>query len=119
MPRLYLIELSYRTLKFLDFLNISLNNWKSVPSIGPKNEKYTLSQRQYLFRMSNDNNLVKYQNNETKNENHPQKINYEKEEFMRNWASLNKINSSKELPLEEISELNCKLKKYMSINLIN
>jgi hypothetical protein len=66
MPRLYLIELSYRTLKFLDFLNISLNNWKSVPSIGPKSEKYTLSQRQYLFCVSNDNNLVKYQNNEKK-----------------------------------------------------
>jgi hypothetical protein len=59
----------------------------------------------------NDNNLVKYQNNEKKNEKHPQKINYEKVEFIRNWASLNKINSSKELPLEEINEINNKIYK--------
>ena len=114
MPRFYLIELAYRSINFLNFLNVSLDIWNSVPSSNEKNEKYSLSQKQMIFRINNDSNLIKYQENEKKNEDHPHNPNYEKIELIRNWAQRKKINSSKELPFEEINELNNTiLKEYI------
>ena len=75
------------------------------------NEKNALNQKQNIFRINNNNNLVKYQEDEKKNEDHPHNLNYEKVEFIRKWATSNSINTSKELPFEEIDELNNKINK--------
>ena len=115
MSRFYLIELSYRSIKFLDFLNVSLEIWNSVPSANEKNQKYSLSQKQDIFRHMNNNNLIKYQKNGAKDEDNPKNPNYEKIEIIRKWAQQNNIKSSKDLPFEEINEINNIIyKKYIN-----
>ena len=101
MPRFYFIELAYRSINFLAFLNDSLDNWDLVLN---EKEQYTLSQKQSRFRNLNNQNLIKYQENEKKNEDHPQKLNYEKVELINNGY--------KKIIL--IHQKNCPLKKLMN-----
>lgn len=99
MVKNYLIDLAYRNICFLNFLETSLNNWISVIKDNPK-EKIRIQQD--LFRQKNDTNLIKYNDEEKLGGKHSIDIIVLKTEKIRDWAKKIKINISKELNVEEI-----------------
>lgn len=105
MTDLYLIEYAYRSIYFLDFLNNSLKNWEFV--LNDKN--LFLNEKQFKFSEINNDNLLKYFQNEKENENCPKNINNYKINIIRNWATSNKINLSKNLSFDELYELSDKI----------
>ena len=113
MAKNCLIDISYRNICFMNFLNDSLTSWKEVlKSSGNK----TLREQQDEFRVINNNELIKYQERENvakvdSKENYLLKI-----ETINNFAKINKFNLSKDISLEEINSL---VDKYVYPQIIN
>ena len=113
MAKNCLIDISYRNICFMNFLNDSLKSWKEVlKSSGNK----TLREQQDEFRVINNNGLIKYQERENvakvdSKENYLLKI-----ETINNFAKINKFNLSKDISLEEINSL---VDKYVYPQIIN
>ena len=113
MAKNCLIDISYRNICFMNFLNDSLTSWKEIlKSSGNK----TLREQQDEFRVINDFNLIKYQERENvakvdSKENYLLKI-----ETINNFAKINKFNLSKDISLEEINSL---VDKYVYPQIIN
>jgi len=111
MASLYLIEFSYRSIYFLKFLDDSLKVWAKI--VG-REEIPNLTQKQNAFRVINNNNLLEYQKYENLDESQPKELNECKINLIRDWAKVNSINVSKDLPFEEIYSLNDRVyQKYI------
>ena len=106
MASLYLLEFSYRSIYFLNFLNDSLKNWETIVN---QKEIKKITEKQNAFREINNDNLLKYQTYENLDESQPKKPNEDKLTLIRDWAKVNSINVSKDLPFEEIYSLNDKI----------
>ena len=100
MVRNYLIDLAYRNICFLKFLETSLDNWTSVKRENP-NEK--ISELQKLFRQKNDENLINYQSEEKLGGQYSADTIAIKTEKIRDWAKTLNINMEKEFNAEEIN----------------
>ena len=118
MDRFYLLEFSYRSLYFLNFLNDSLKNWESIGGETENYQNLTLIEKQYKFRDINKSNLLNYQENEKKNDNFPKNINNYKAQIIKDWAKSKKINISKNLSFNELDEISDKIFKIY-ITLLN
>ena len=95
MDSLYLIEYSYRSLQFINFLEQSLNSWKEVPETNKMKEKLTIQEKQMIFRKINDNNLIEYQKFENSVEMPKSgKVDSQKVDFIKKWAKSNNIKYS-------------------------
>ena len=95
MDSLYLIEYSYRSLQFINFLEQSLNSWKEVPETNEMKKKLTMQEKQMIFRKINDNNLIEYQKFENSVEMPKSgKVDSQKVDFIKKWAKSNNIKYS-------------------------
>ncbi len=95
MDSLYLIEYSYRSLQFINFLEQSLNSWKEVPETNEMKKKLTIQEKQMIFRRINDNNLIEYQKFENSVEMPKSgKVDSQKVDFIKKWAKSNNIKYS-------------------------
>ena len=95
MDSLYLIEYSYRSLKFINFLEQSLNSWKQVPETNEMKNKLTMQEKQMIFRQINNDNLIEYQKFENSVEMPKSgKVDSQKVDFIKKWAKSNNIKYS-------------------------
>ena len=102
MPKDLMIEFAYKNICFMNFLENSLDSWNFVVS---NHSEVKLTQKQQLFREKNDDNLLKYQEEENNSQKHTNDIFLVKKEKIREWALLNKRNFAKDITFEEINSL--------------
>lgn len=102
MPKELMIEFAYKNICFMNFLENSLDSWNFVVS---NHSEVKLTQKQQLFRKKNDDNLLKYQEEENNLQKPTNDIFLVKKEKIREWALLNKRNFAKDITFEEINSL--------------
>ena len=100
MDRNYLIDFAYRNICFFNFLEISLNNWNIVTS---QHMNGNFTTKQIYFREKNDQNLIKYQDEEKNCLIYTMECIKTKTDRILEWAKTSKIFLSKELKLEELN----------------
>ena len=99
MAKNYLIDFTFRNLCFMNFLESSSMTWKNVIRIPGKTEL----QQQTEFIEANNNNLLRYKNDEKISSIYTPENNEIKMGAIREWARKNGINLPKDSTIEDIN----------------
>lgn len=100
MAKNYLIDFTFRNLCFMNFVESSSMIWKNVIEI---HSSKTELEQQKAFIEANNNNLLKYKNDEEISSIYTPEKNEIKTETIRKWARKNSINLPKDCSIEDIN----------------